>query len=129
MEMSSIRNNIRFSNILFWSLLCIILIVMLTNLNISINNEQFFLNALLTFFTITTALLVYFKGQRNSHNDKIEEQANIMDGVVSELDFIEGNINWYKEEMNKDSFLKLDHSINKIHVENYLSRLKGSFFN
>ena len=88
-----------------------------------------FLEIIITSFAVIIALYTFFANQKDLHNNKIIEQIFLMDGLIAELNSVQGNIEWYEKEINSDAFLKLNHPINKIHIENYLSRLNGRFFN
>ncbi len=96
-----------------------------------LSNFNFFWSKLIDFsfilITLSGALFVYFNNQRDSHNHKIIEQINLIEGLLSELNFIqEDSINWRRM---RDIHLKLDSPITKIHIENYISKINSWFFN
>ncbi len=80
-------------------------------------------------FAILIAFYTFFANQRHNHNDKINEQIYLIEGLFSELDIISSNISWYKKEIENNLPKKLDHPINKVHMENFLTRINGKFFN
>lgn len=105
--------------------LCYLLLVYIFNI-ISLSD---FLEITITSFAIIFAIYTFLANQRDMHNNKVDEQIYLIEGLLAELSFIQENINWYKKDIEDNVFLKLDHQINRIYIENYLARLNGKFFN
>jgi hypothetical protein len=97
-----------------------------------------YFNASAVAIPTTLALLIFFKNQRDVHNKQVREQIKIINGMLGELDVLQGdkqevygggttigNINWYKEAIEQNKIKKLNHKINLIHMESYLINFDG----
>lgn len=85
-------------------------------------------------FPAILAFFVHFSNQRNIHNAKLSKQNGLVNGLIAELDVLDGdkqdifggtnligNINWYQQQIYRDSWTSLDHEINPISLGNYIS--------
>ena len=97
---------------------------------------------LISLFSILVASLIaiyiYYSEKYSQYKKDKREQVKLVNGLLAELNIIssdssetyfgctKGNLEWYNEEIGNDVPKKLDHDINKLSFQEYITRLDSN---
>ncbi len=101
-------------------------------------NEMGLITLLGMVVSFEIALFVYFSQLEEKKKEQKNEQKKLLDSLIAELKIIshqgfetyfghtKGNIQWYKEEIEKNQPNTLDYPINQLSFQNYITKFDSN---
>jgi len=103
--------------------------------------SSIFFNLSISFISISSVLFAYFGQQREIHHSKIQKQIGLIEGLIAELDVLDGdnqeifggtpligNLNWYQQQICADTWFTLDHKVNSVSIDSIIAGWDSSLY-
>lgn len=120
---------------MFFGISLTLIVIYFNFLSEIFNQHQGWVTIISIFAALFSAYVFYNLEKEDRSKKDIVEQLKIIEGLIAELEILsstesvsyfnptEGNLNWYKKELEKETPKNLDHSINSLNFNNYITSL------